>query len=116
MRISDWSSGVCSTDLIDDCTLAGAVKAGHPAGSGGIWLGLATEARSLRPYSGLSAIWDMVARSAYNQLRHSTLLPAGTLLRMVLTYLVPPLLLLTWPWTHPPHHRSATWRARVGQY
>ena len=84
--------------IIDDCTLAGAVKAGRPARSGGIWLGLATEARSLRPYSGLGAIWDMVARSAYNQLRHSPLLLAGTLVGMVLTYLVPPLLLLAWPW------------------
>ena len=86
--------------LIDDCTLAGAVKQSRPAESGGIWLGLATEARSIRPYSGLSVIWDMVARSAYNQLRHSPLLLAGTLVGMVLTYLVPPLLLLAWPWHH----------------
>jgi len=86
--------------LIDDCTLAGAVKQSRPAESGGIWLGLATEARSIRPYSGLGVIWDMVARSAYNQLRHSPLLLAGTLIGMVLTYLVPPLLLLAWPWHH----------------
>jgi hopene-associated glycosyltransferase HpnB len=84
--------------LIDDCTLAAAVKATCPEGSGGIWLGLARDARSIRPYSGLGAIWDMVARSAYTQLRHSPLLLAGTLLGMVVTYLVPPLLLLTWPW------------------
>ena len=86
--------------LIDDCTLAGAVKKARPAGSNGIWLGLAEGARSIRPYSGLGIIWDMVARSAYNQLRHSPLLLAGTLVGMVLTYLVPPLLLLTWPWHH----------------
>lgn len=84
--------------LIDDCTLAGAVKASRPAGSRGIWLGLGTGARSLRPYSGLGAIWDMVARSAYTQLRHRPLLLAGTLVGLALTYLVPPLLLLTWPW------------------
>jgi len=35
--------------LIDDCTLAAAVKASRPAASNGIWLGLATDARSLRP-------------------------------------------------------------------
>ena len=84
--------------LIDDCTLAAAVKATRPADGGGIWLGLAREARSIRPYSGLRQIWDMVARSAYTQLRHSPLLLAGTLLGMVLTYLLPPLLLVTWPW------------------
>jgi len=88
--------------LIDDCTLAAAVKQSRPAESGGIWLGLATEARSIRPYSGLGVIWDMVARSAYNQLRHSPLLLAGTLVGMVLTYLVPPALVLGWPW-----HRDA---------
>ena len=70
---------------------------------GGIWLGLAEGARSIRPYSGLGVIWDMVARSAYNQLRHQPLLLAGTLFGMVLTYLVPPLLVLAWPW----HHDSA---------
>ncbi len=88
--------------LIDDCTLAAAVKATRPQDSGGIWLGLDREARSIRPYSGLGQVWDMVARSAYTQLRHSPLLLAGTLLGMVLTYLVPPLLLLSWPW-----HREA---------
>jgi hopene-associated glycosyltransferase HpnB len=84
--------------LIDDCALAGAVKASRPPGSRGIWLGLGTEARSIRPYSGLGVIWDMVARSAYNQLRHQPLLLAGTLAGMVLTYLVPPLLLFAYPW------------------
>ena len=94
--------------LIDDCTLAAAVKAARSADSQGIWLGLATQAQSqaesqaesIRPYSGLGVIWDMVARSAYNQLRHSPWLLAGTLVGMVLTYLVPPALLLTWPWHH----------------
>lgn len=84
--------------LIDDCSLAAAVKRGAPADGGGIWIGLATEARSIRPYGGLGALWDMVARTAYNQLRHSPLILAGTLAGMVLTYLVPPLLLLAWPW------------------
>ncbi|MGF1593816.1 MAG: glycosyltransferase [Kiloniellaceae bacterium] len=94
--------------LIDDCALAGAVKAARTPGSPGIWLGLATEVRSIRPYSGLGVIWDMVARSAYTQLRHSPLLLAGTLIGMVLTYLVPPLLLLGYPW-----HQEA-WPALVG--
>jgi hopene-associated glycosyltransferase HpnB len=89
--------------LIDDCALAAAVKASRPAGGNGIWLGLATEARSLRPYAGLGEIWSMVARTAYTQLHHQPLLLAGTLLGMVLTYLVPPLVLLAYPW----HHQAA---------
>ena len=88
--------------LIDDCSLAAAVKASRPAGSRGIWLGLATEARSIRPYQGLGAIWDMVARTAYTQLHHQPLLLAGTLIGMALTYLAPPLLLLSAPWHQQP--------------
>ncbi len=88
--------------LIDDCSLAAAVKASRPAESGGIWLGLAEGARSIRPYSGLGAIWNMVARTAYTQLHHSPLLLAGTLVGMALTYLAPPLLLLTAPWHQQP--------------
>jgi hypothetical protein len=38
-----------------------------------------------------ASVWRMVARSAYTQLRHSPLLAAGTVLGMVLLYLVPPL-------------------------
>ncbi len=64
----------------------------------GIWLGLADDSRSLRPYRDLRSIWDMVARSAYTQLHTSPLLLAGTLLGMALTYLAPPLALLAWPW------------------
>jgi hopene-associated glycosyltransferase HpnB len=83
--------------LIDDCALARAIK-GLPAdagGTGGIWLGLATESRSIRPYRGLGDIWRMVARSAYTQLRHSPLLLLGTLIALGLTFLAPPLLALT---------------------
>ncbi len=88
--------------LIDDCSLAAAVKRSRPAQGGGIWLGLAEGARSIRPYAGLKPIWDMVARTAYTQLRHSPLLLFGTLIGMVLTYLVPPLLLAAFPWHQQP--------------
>ncbi len=83
--------------LIDDCALARAIKA-LPANAGetdGVWLGLATESRSIRPYRGLGGIWRMVARSAYTQLRHAPLLLLGTLLAMTLTFLAPPLVGLT---------------------
>ncbi len=84
--------------LIDDCALAAAVKPIARARGRGIWLGLADDSRSLRPYRDLAGIWDMVARSAYTQLRHSPLLLAGTLVGMALTYLVPPLAVAAWPW------------------
>ena len=53
--------------IIDDCTLARRVK---DAG-GRIWIGLTRSARALRPYDDLSGIWNMVARTAYTQLRYS---------------------------------------------
>jgi len=87
--------------LIDDCALARAIKTLPPAADaagdlwGGIWLGLATESRSIRPYRGLGEIWRMVARNAYTQLRHSPLLLLGTVIAMTLTFLAPPLLALT---------------------
>lgn len=83
-------------ELIDDCALARLIKHGPPPG-GNIWIGLATTARSIRPYQGLGEIWRMVARSAYTQLRHSPLLLAGTLIAMTLTFLAPPALVLTAP-------------------
>jgi len=84
--------------VIDDCALAARIKPVARARDRGIWLGLADDSRSLRPYCDLTSIWDMVARSAYSQLRHSPLLLAATLLGMALTYQVPPLALLTSTW------------------
>lgn len=56
--------------LIDDCELARRVKAlGYRT-----WVGLTHSVRSLRCYDELAAIWNMVARSAFTQLRYSTLL------------------------------------------
>jgi hopene-associated glycosyltransferase HpnB len=79
--------------LIDDCALARAAK----QSGGRVWLGLADETVSLRAYAGLEAVWQMVGRSAYTQLRHSPLLLAGTVFGMALLYLAPPLLLLGYP-------------------
>ncbi len=95
----DHAGGFASVKgaLIDDCALARAIQArpANPDGTGGIWLGLATESRSIRPYRGLAEIWRMVARSAYTQLRHSPLLLLGTLIAMTLTFLAPPSITLT---------------------
>ncbi len=72
-------------ELIDDCALAAAVK----GAGGGLWLGDATRSRSVRAYDGLPAIWSMVARTAYTQLRYSPPLLAGTVAGMLLLYYVP---------------------------
>jgi hypothetical protein len=42
-----------------------------------IWTGLSHSAISHRRYDGLAKIWEMVARTAYTQLRYSPLLLAG---------------------------------------
>jgi hopene-associated glycosyltransferase HpnB len=73
------------SELIDDCALAAAVK----RDGGGLWLGLATRSRSVRPYRSFATIWSMVSRTAYTQLRYSPLLLAGTVAGMLLLYYVP---------------------------
>jgi hopene-associated glycosyltransferase HpnB len=73
--------------LIDDVALATLVKRG---GSGRIWLGSSTSVRSLRAYPRLADLWDMVARSAYTQLRYSVPLLAGTVVGLLVLYVVPP--------------------------
>ncbi len=74
------------SSLIDDCALGRSMKKQGP-----IWLGLTGSAHSLRPYPGLEDIRRMVARSAYDQLNYSPVLLAGTVIGMLLTYLLPPL-------------------------
>jgi hopene-associated glycosyltransferase HpnB len=72
--------------VIDDVALAKAVK----RSGGRIWLGLAGQVDSVRPYPGLGELWRMVSRSAYAQLRHNPAVLAGTVLGLALIYLVPP--------------------------
>ncbi len=96
--------------LIDDVTLAGLVKRG-----GRIWLGHSRLARSIRPYPGAADVWRMVARTAYVQLRHSPLLLLGTVLGMVVVWMVPPLAAL---FGHGPARwlGLAAWAASAGAY
>ncbi|WP_345618303.1 glycosyltransferase [Streptomyces ziwulingensis] len=76
--------------VIDDVALARAVK-----GAGGrIWLGLADRVDSVRPYPRLGDLWRMVSRSAYAQLRHRPPVLLGTVLGLLLVYLVPPVALV----------------------
>jgi hopene-associated glycosyltransferase HpnB len=77
--------------LIDDCALAAAVK----RSGGRLWLGLTHSAWSLRRYGSIAEIGHMISRTAFNQLRHSWLLLAATLLGLFAAYLAPPLLLFS---------------------
>jgi hopene-associated glycosyltransferase HpnB len=77
------------SEVIDDCALARAVK----RSGGKIWMGLTRASVSLRAYRSFSEIRDMIARTAFTQLRYSTLLLAGTLAGMFFTYLAPVALL-----------------------
>jgi hopene-associated glycosyltransferase HpnB len=88
-------------ELIDDCSLAARIK--H-RGSGGhaIRLDVAEHSLSLRPYDSAREIWNMIARTAFTQLRYSPWLLAGTLAGMAIIYLVPPVAALVlgapgWP-------------------
>lgn len=78
-------------ELIDDCALARWVAI---SGTRRIWLGLTDTVFSARGYGGLSGVWDMVARSAFTQLRFSTFMLCGSVLGMLLLYVAPPLLFL----------------------
>jgi hopene-associated glycosyltransferase HpnB len=78
-------------ELIDDCALARAVK----RTGGAIWLGLTRETRSIRDYETFGEIRNMIARTAFTQLRYSAPLLIGTIIAMTIIYLAPPLLLLT---------------------
>lgn len=71
--------------LIDDVALGREVKRGGHR----IWLGHAENALSLRRYPGFTDVWNMVARTAFVQLRFSPLLLAGTGLGMLVLYAAP---------------------------
>lgn len=71
--------------LIDDCTLAARVKArGYRT-----WIGLTHSVRSTRSNSGIRSIWNMVARTAFAQLRFSALALIGVSLLMLLMFVLP---------------------------
>ncbi|MGH3275202.1 MAG: hypothetical protein ACRDNZ_12875, partial [Streptosporangiaceae bacterium] len=72
---------------IDDVALCRLLK--RDAGAAA-WLGLTTSITSIRRYDRLGELWDMVARSAYTQLRYSPLLLAGTLAGLLWLYVLPP--------------------------
>ena len=72
-------------ELIDDCALARRVKSlGCKT-----WIGLTHSVRSLRAYNDLGTIWNMVARTAFRQLRYSGFLLALCTVVMVMGFWLP---------------------------
>ncbi len=72
-------------ELIDDCALAKKIK----LQGGRTWIGLTHGVRSLRPYPNLASIWNMVARSAFAQLRFSLPLLLLCTAAMIGAFLLP---------------------------
>jgi len=87
-EVLDKAGGVAQIRgaLIDDVAMGRLIKGQR----GRTWLGLTRQVVSVRPYPGLSSLWQMVARSAYTQLRYSPALLAGTLLGLLFLYALPP--------------------------
>ncbi len=84
----DHSGGlaVIRDRLIDDCALAAEIKRNGP-----VWLGLSGGVESYRIYRGLTEIWSMVARTAFEQLDHSMARLVATVTAMGIVFLVPPI-------------------------
>jgi hopene-associated glycosyltransferase HpnB len=72
--------------LIDDVAMGRMIKRQR----GRCWLGVTRQVVSVRPYPRLASLWQMVARSAYTQLRYSPVVLAGTLIGLLFLYALPP--------------------------
>lgn len=83
-------------DLIDDCALGKALK-DQKGAKRSIWLGFDDGIVSLRDNRELHTIWKMVTRTAFTQLKFSSVLVIGAVIGMALTYLMAPIAVLTFP-------------------
>lgn len=79
-------------EIIDDCSLAARVK----KSGGRLWLGISQETRSIRGYQTFSNLRDMISRTAFNQLKHSSLLLIACIVGLLLSFVAP----LALVWTH----------------
>jgi hopene-associated glycosyltransferase HpnB len=75
--------------LIDDVTLAKAVKTSGRQTGAAIYLGHSGLATSVRPYPAWGDLWQMIARTAFTQLHYSAVLLLLTLAGLTLVWLVP---------------------------
>jgi hopene-associated glycosyltransferase HpnB len=73
------------SEVIDDCALARAIK----KVGGRVRLELGPDARSIRAYETFAEIGRLISRNAFAELRHSGILLAGTVVGIVVTYLLP---------------------------
>ncbi len=80
-----------ANQVIDDCALAKSVK----KSGGRVWLGLTEHRFSLRTYGSFGEVGRMISRTAFNQLQHSALLLAGTIVGLLVVYVLPIALLLS---------------------
>jgi hopene-associated glycosyltransferase HpnB len=78
-------------EIIDDCALARAVK----QTGGRVWLGMTADTHSLRAYDSFGEIEHMIARTAFNQLRHSVWLLLATVVAMLIAFVLPLALLFS---------------------
>ena len=98
---------------IDDVALGRLLKS--PPDPVRCWLGLTTSVVSRRPYPGLSGLWDMIARSAYTQLRYSPAALAGTLAGLLWLYALPPAAAIGGlAWLAAGRGAAAAWLAAAG--
>ena len=81
------------SDVIDDCALARVVK----KGGGKIWLGLTRRSVSLRDPAGFGEIRDMIARTAFTELRYSLVLLLAALAGLFLTFVLPWVIFVAYP-------------------
>jgi hopene-associated glycosyltransferase HpnB len=121
-------------EVIDDCALARAVKVAQPSPERvgqplmavvrrslrrnthppvpdqptPLWMGLTRSSISLRSYSTFAEIRDLIARTAYTQLRYRPLLLLATVAAMFLIY-VAPMMLLFASETAPRLLAASTW-------
>ncbi|HLH30936.1 MAG TPA: glycosyltransferase [Terriglobia bacterium] len=79
------------SEIIDDCALAKAIK----RSGGRVWLGLADASSSIRSYESFRELRRMIERTAFNQLNHSMLLLIGTVVGLLLTFVLPVALLVS---------------------
>jgi hopene-associated glycosyltransferase HpnB len=80
-------------EVIDDCALALAVK----KNGGKIWMGLTRSSVSLRGYGSFAEIRDVIARTAFAQLRYSPVLLAVALAGLFATFLLPWFIFFAYP-------------------
>jgi hopene-associated glycosyltransferase HpnB len=98
---------------IDDVALGRLLK--HSPERVRCWLGLTTDVRSRRAYPRMADVWEMVARSAYTQLRYSRAALAGTLAGLLWLYALPPAAALGGlAWLADGGGPAAAWLAAAG--